>query len=242
MSRDAVPEDRVFHAVADATRRAMLDRLASGEQTVSELAQPFAISQPAVSQHLSVLRRAGLVRARRAGRRRVYRIRPRALARIREWAEHFAAQPGGGPWGVVPVRPLGRVLEFRGPRTAASPITRVRAVALFVRDMDGALDFYRDGLGLQVRRDENARDGPRRVELGPAGGETAVEVSEVAGGRAADDVPSLVLSCRDLLAARQYLTERGIAVLAAAESDEDGRRALRLRDPEGRALLLVEER
>jgi DNA-binding transcriptional ArsR family regulator len=62
--------DAVFGALADPTRRAILARLASGEVTVSELAEPFAMSQPAVSKHLKVLERAGLIARGRDAQRR----------------------------------------------------------------------------------------------------------------------------------------------------------------------------
>ena len=64
--------DRTFSALADPTRRAILARLADGEATVNELAEPFDMSQPAISKHLKVLERAGLVRSWRYGRRVLY--------------------------------------------------------------------------------------------------------------------------------------------------------------------------
>jgi DNA-binding transcriptional ArsR family regulator len=91
----------VFRAIADPTRRAMLDRLRSGDQSVSALAGPFRITQPAVSQHLRVLRDAGLVRARQVGRERLYRLDPRPLRQIVEWTDAFRnliADPAGHVW------------------------------------------------------------------------------------------------------------------------------------------------
>jgi len=75
----------VFHAIADPTRRAILDRLRDGELAASELLTPFRISQPALSQHLAVLRRAGLVRQRKSGRRRLYSVEPAPLREIADW-------------------------------------------------------------------------------------------------------------------------------------------------------------
>jgi len=83
------PGVEVFRAVADPTRRAILDRLAAGESSVAELAQPFAMSLPAISQHLKVLREAGLVSGRREGRRRLYRLEARPLRAVSEWVEHY---------------------------------------------------------------------------------------------------------------------------------------------------------
>lgn len=82
--------DTVFRAVADPTRRAVLELLRERDRSVSELAEPFRMTQPAVSQHLRVLRNAGLVRARKDGRRRVYRLEAARLREVYDWAEHFA--------------------------------------------------------------------------------------------------------------------------------------------------------
>ncbi len=78
-----------FAALADATRRRLLERLATGERTVSELMDGLALSQAAVSQHLRVLREAGLVEASRDGRFRRYRLRPQGLVELREWLDEL---------------------------------------------------------------------------------------------------------------------------------------------------------
>jgi DNA-binding transcriptional ArsR family regulator len=82
-------EPDVFRAVADPTRRAVLDLLAEGELAVKDLQPAFPISQPALSQHLRVLREAGLVSERRAGRLRIYRLEAEPLAGVRTWLERF---------------------------------------------------------------------------------------------------------------------------------------------------------
>ena len=79
--------DLVFHALADPTRRAILDRLATGEATVGHLCRPFPLSFAAVSKHLGVLERAGLVTREARGRERVCRINPDALKNARAWLE-----------------------------------------------------------------------------------------------------------------------------------------------------------
>ena len=79
--------DRVFHALANPTRRAILDRLAAGEVTVGDLSRPFPLSLAAVSKHLGVLEHAGLVTREARGRERVCRINPAALADARAWLE-----------------------------------------------------------------------------------------------------------------------------------------------------------
>src|SRR5919107_2045165 len=77
--------DAVFGALADPTRRAILARLADGEASVAELAAPFAMSQPAISKHLKVLERAGLVSRRRDRQRRPCRLEARPLAETTGW-------------------------------------------------------------------------------------------------------------------------------------------------------------
>ncbi len=85
----ADPLSDTFFALADPTRRAILARLASGECTVNELAEPFAISLPAVSKHLRVLERAGLIARAREAQRRPCRINGKPLKEVAEWAEAY---------------------------------------------------------------------------------------------------------------------------------------------------------
>lgn len=81
--------DATFAALADPTRRAILARLASGEATVTELAEPFAMSQPAISKHLKVLEHAGLITRGRDAQRRPCRIEAQPLAEANVWLEHY---------------------------------------------------------------------------------------------------------------------------------------------------------
>ena len=81
--------DSTFSALSDPTRRAILARLALGETSVTELAKPFAMSLPAVSKHLKVLERAGLIARSRAAQWRPCRIEPRALKDIDDWLQHY---------------------------------------------------------------------------------------------------------------------------------------------------------
>jgi DNA-binding transcriptional ArsR family regulator len=81
--------DATFAALADPTRRAILGRLAQGDASVAELAQPFALSQPAISKHLKVLERAGLVSRGRDAQRRPRKLEARPLAEATAWLEHY---------------------------------------------------------------------------------------------------------------------------------------------------------
>ncbi len=81
--------DATFAALADPTRRAILARLASGEASVTELAEPFAMSQPAISKHLKVLERAGLISRGRDAQRRPRRLEAVPLAEANEWLERY---------------------------------------------------------------------------------------------------------------------------------------------------------
>ncbi len=81
--------DATFAALADPTRRAILARLASGEASVTELAKPFAMSQPAISKHLKVLERAGLISRGRDRQRRPRRLEAKPLEEATEWLEGY---------------------------------------------------------------------------------------------------------------------------------------------------------
>jgi DNA-binding transcriptional ArsR family regulator len=81
--------DATFAALADPTRRAILARLATGEASVSELAAPFAMSQPAISKHLRVLESAGLIIRERAAQRRPSRLDARPLAEASQWLAEY---------------------------------------------------------------------------------------------------------------------------------------------------------
>ena len=81
--------DATFAALADPTRRAILARLALGEASVAELAEPFAMSQPAISKHLKVLERAGLISSGRDAQRRPRQLKARPLAEATAWLESY---------------------------------------------------------------------------------------------------------------------------------------------------------
>ncbi|MFO0679794.1 MAG: metalloregulator ArsR/SmtB family transcription factor [Polyangiaceae bacterium] len=90
-SAAGILENRVFHALADPSRRAIFESLTRGEARVTELTARFHISQPAVSQHLAALKDAGLVHGRKDGRSVYYRVEPRGLKPLLDWITHYRA-------------------------------------------------------------------------------------------------------------------------------------------------------
>ena len=113
--------DATFLALADPTRRAILARLARGEASVTELAEPFAISQPAISKHLKILERAGLITVGQDAQRRPRRFEGKPLAEASAWLERYRAS-----WEANFER-LDGVLEELQRRTSASTRARRRA-------------------------------------------------------------------------------------------------------------------
>lgn len=89
MSNRRPASSSVYQAIADPTRRAILDLLREGEQPVNALCQQFGISQPAISQHLRVLWVAGLVSERRVGRQRLYKLEAVALKDVADWIGEY---------------------------------------------------------------------------------------------------------------------------------------------------------
>jgi len=88
---DCLLECRTHYALADPSRRALLESLTHGEAAVKDLTARFAISQPAVSQHLAASKDAGLVHGRREGRRVYYRVEPRGMKPLIDWIAHYRA-------------------------------------------------------------------------------------------------------------------------------------------------------
>ena len=100
----AAPAVDVFRAVADPTRRAILDRLRSAELSVNDLAGPFDMTQPAISQHLRVLLDAGLVEAEQIGRQRLYKLNAQPLREVFQWSglyRHLFIDPAGHAWRIT---------------------------------------------------------------------------------------------------------------------------------------------
>lgn len=91
MQDAGMAEDKIFQALADPSRRAIYESLMGGEAAVKHLTARFAISQPAVSQHLAILKDAGLVISRREGRCVYYRVAPRGMQPLIDWIAHYRA-------------------------------------------------------------------------------------------------------------------------------------------------------
>ena len=91
MRSASVVQDRIFQALADPSRRGIFESLTEGEAAVRDLTARFAISQPAVSQHLAALREAGLVTSRREGRLVYYPVEPEGMQPLIDWIAHYRA-------------------------------------------------------------------------------------------------------------------------------------------------------
>lgn len=87
MPNEEINIEKVFHALGDATRRAVVEQLSAGPAAVKELAAPFAMALPSFSQHLGVLEKSGLVRSEKAGRVRTYYLVPKRLKAAESWLE-----------------------------------------------------------------------------------------------------------------------------------------------------------
>ncbi len=87
--QNLISHEDVYHAIAAPTRRAILDELSGGERSVGQLVEQFDVTQPAISQHLKVLRQAGLVTWQSAGRERRYRLNAVRLREVYDWVGHY---------------------------------------------------------------------------------------------------------------------------------------------------------
>jgi DNA-binding transcriptional ArsR family regulator len=112
MLEQSAAVDRVFHALGDPARRAMVDRLSRGPASVTELAEPFAMTLAAVVQHVQVLERSGVIKTQKVGRVRTCRIEPRGLVLAESWIARRRAL-----WE----RRLDRLGEFLDEQEPSSP-------------------------------------------------------------------------------------------------------------------------
>ena len=115
MQSAAAIENQIFQALADPSRRAIFESLTRGEAAVKDLTGRFAISQPAVSQHLATLKAAGLVSGRREGRCVYYRVDPQGMKPLIDWIATYRA------FWTERVDRLEQLLDKMGPEPAAAP-------------------------------------------------------------------------------------------------------------------------
>jgi DNA-binding transcriptional ArsR family regulator len=113
--------DATFAALSDPTRRAILARLTSGQASVAELAEPFAMTQPAISKHLKVLERAGLISRGRDSQRRPSRLESKPLVEVAQWLERYRQF-----WEPSFVRLDGLLEELKAARKQTKPANKKR--------------------------------------------------------------------------------------------------------------------
>ena len=87
--KSELPQGDIFQAIADPTRRSLLDLIARGNQPVKDLAKEFAVSRPAISQHLRVLEEAGLIVEKKVGREHHYQLQAQALSEVSDWVQQY---------------------------------------------------------------------------------------------------------------------------------------------------------
>src|SRR6266852_5019876 len=128
--------DATFAALADPTRRAILARLASGQASVTELTKPFAMTQPAISKHLKVLERAGLISRGRDAQRRPCRLEAKPMAEANRWLEEYrntaschAHGPGNCPHAGLRRAPPPCIRRVHQARVAQALVRTARLVA-----------------------------------------------------------------------------------------------------------------
>ncbi len=200
-----------FRAVADPTRRAMLDMLLDADRTVSELAEPFRMTQPAISQHLRILRDAGLVRRRHAGRQSFYRANSRPIGKVFDWAKRYQlTDPFGHVW------------------VASSP-------PIHVRDQQRARVFYTQKLGFEVRSDKPIELAPK------GGQTTIVLFPTPNLQRPESRFSGVVFNCVDLEATYRELSARGVHFLEKPVRHPWGGILARFEDPDGNTFILTQE-
>jgi DNA-binding transcriptional ArsR family regulator len=210
---------RIFAALADHHRRRLLERLASGPRPVHALAKDAGISRSAVSQHLAVLRQAGLVHAERRGRERVYARSDNGFVPAREWMARFRSVQ------------LSRISAAGGE----VPL-HISAVAVPVTDHDRARAFYVDVLGFQVVTDRTV-SGWRWISLLPPGGSCALGLVRAPSAGIWTGVSLLTSDLDDLF---KRWTDRGVRFDGPPTSQAWDTRTAIFADLDGNRFQLVE--
>ena len=175
------------------------------------------------------------------------------MERVYDWSRRYFSDPAGHVWGISSVgpraielgaraRPGGRLLPFPQRRREDPAITHARTVSVCVRDQQRALEFFRDKLGFEVRRDEPMESGARWIELAPRGAETAILPYVSPGSETRTGIFSnVVFGCADLEATRRELASRGVKFLQKPADQSPKDRLAEFADVDGNTFVLVEE-
>ena len=209
----------MFAALADPLRRQLLEELADGEWPVHVLAEHLPISRSAVSQHLAVLRSAGLVDHRRAGREVWYRASRSGAASVAAWVARFTA-----------------VQLARSTPPGERVALQVSAVAIPVADQTRARDFYERALGFSVVTDRIV-EGWRWISLLPPGGSCAIGLVRA---QCAGIWTGISLLTDDITRLYEHWQRRGVAFDSPPARQAWGARTALFADVDGNRLQLVE--
>jgi DNA-binding transcriptional ArsR family regulator len=213
------PDSHVFAALADPHRRRLLDQLRQAPQPVHRLARDAGVSRSAVSQHLAVLRQAGLVQSRRRGREIVYRGSPGGADPAHEWLERF------------------RNVQLSRSGPAEQPIRlHISAAAIPVLDQDRARAFYESTLEFEVVTDRTV-EGWRWISVLPPGGACAIGLTKAP---AAGVWTGLSLLTIDLDQIYRSWTDRNVSFDGPPVLQPWGARTALFADIDGNRLQLVE--
>ena len=234
-----------FSALADPTRRHLLERLAQSDLAVAELTAGVSVSQAAVSQHLRILREAGLVSCRRDGRHSYYRITPGALTELRDWLDaldRFSARCCR-----LPRQRQQRWHDRTGPQCPSAQrrrntmaVTAVEVISVPVSDQDRAKRFYAEVLGFTAVMDSAfGDDGSMRwVMLRPPAGGSAITLVTWFPELPAGSLRGTVLGCDDIEQTAAGLRQRGLAFNESEIAEAPWGRWLTFADPDGNAWVL----
>jgi PhnB protein len=240
----ATYQDRIFEAFGDARRREIFERLTSRPQAVGELAEQLPVSRPAVSQHLRVLKEAGLVTSRRVGRRHVYQVDPAGIGALRAHLDDLWNRSLASFGGAAAQRLDGNASAQAPPgadhlRAIASDPNVVIAPQLSVRHGVEAVEFYKRALGATELHRVGGTDGQEELFCQLAVGDATFWVADESPGHANYSPESLGgATVRMLLLVADPAAVLGRAVAAGATevapvAEEHGWLLGRIADPYG---------
>lgn len=255
----------VFRAIADPTRRQLLDLLAKRERSFSDLAGSFKVSQPAIAQHLGILKKARLVRCRRSGRQSFYKVNPKPLEKVYAWSEGYKrlSDPSGHVWSISPINRVTRTAQSGQQITGAqssggsdfsgakfkrdtskegSMITGAKSITVCVSDQNKAAEFFTQKLGFEVRRDEPMGPQARWIEMAPKGAQTVLIPFTPPGMESRIGAFSgIVFGCDDAQATYQQLSSRGVEFTGPPQKQPWGGLMTQFKDFDGNEYVLVQD-